>query len=166
MPAPVLGAIGNFIQDVVGIQNWPEEIPRYDTDGVAINPQAAVSPQTWPVVQVLLVGNSQRDNTFEDSYGELPPVVIRVWGTSREQVDPTMQAIESALLVDANWAYQNSLIGQQFASMNYPNHWLYDMEIQGWTSQQRENERLAGSLLCWMAEMQLTVGLHGQIAHV
>lgn len=163
MIPPILGALGKFLIDN-GVQVWPEEIPRTDTAGNAINPQAgSVTPTIWPATQLVLRDKSLRDNTFEDSYSENPPVVVQVWGTSREEVDPMMSKIEGLLAQAQNWFEALSPIGIIFTQMGFPQFWLYDLEIHGWTSQQRENERLAGSLFCWLAEMDLTIGLHGVV---
>lgn len=165
MPAPILGAIGKYFSDNLSIQVWPEEIPRYDVSGNAINPQAgSVSPQVWPATQLVIEGKLLRTNTFEDAYSETGTVKVLVWGTTRAQVDDAMRTIEVAMVAASNWAYQGSPIGLNFAAIGFPNNWLYDLEVGQWTSQQRENERLASSLLCWLAEMDLTVGLHGALS--
>lgn len=161
MPAPVLGAIGKFIFQAMNIQVWPEEVPRTDVNGNAVNPQ---SNTAWPVVQLFLERKSPRENTFEDSYSENPPIILKVWGDTRAQVHNQMAAIEATLNLSDNWAYQNSPIGQAFATMGFPQFWLYDLQMSQWDSGQEENERLFGSQLLWLAEMNLWVGLHGSLA--
>ena len=164
MLAPVLAALGKYFVQELEIQVWSEEVPRYDTQGNPINPQAtAVSPTIWPVVQLFLEGKVGRNNTFEDSYTEEPPILVTAFGTTREQVDLLMGDIEASLVYAYNWAYQGSPIGLIFQSMGYPQFWLYDLEVGSWQSYQRKDERLAGSQLCWQADMSLKCGLHGSI---
>lgn len=164
MPAPILAAMGKYFSSDLGVQVWPEEVPRWDVQGNPINPQAAASPSVWPAAQVVIAGKVVRSNTFEDSYSEDVPLVIKAWGTSRAQVDGAMGVIEAALVQAANWAYQNSPIGQMFQVLGYPQFWLYDLEVGQWSSEQQADERLAGNLLCWLAEMDMQVGLHGSIS--
>jgi len=163
LPAPVLACISKFLMNN-GVMVWPEEIPRWDTDGNPINPQAgSVSPTIWPATQLTLQGDSLRDNTFEDSYSEVPPVVAEVWGTTRAEVDGMLGTIENLLAQAQNWFESYSPMGVIFQQLGFPQYWFYDIEIQGWTSQQRENERLAISKLCWYGKMNFTVGLHGVV---
>ncbi len=163
MPAPILGALGYYFSNTLGIQTWPEEVPRYDTSGVAINPGATSSPSIWPAVTIVIAGKVNRDNTFENAYGEESPILITAWGTTREEVETAMSTIEAALVQAVNWAYQGSPIGVAFVTLGFPQYWLFDMEVGQWTSQQRQLERLADSQLCWTAEMDMIVKMHGQI---
>ncbi len=156
MLSPILGALGTF---------WPEEVPRFDTNRNPINPQATSSPSTWPVVQVTLAGRVGRDNTFEDTYSEEPPILVTAFGTTREQVDGVMKTIEEALVWANNWAYQGSVIGQIFQTMGFPQFWLYDMEVGEHQSYQAVDTRLAGSQLCWQADLALKCGVHGSVAY-
>jgi hypothetical protein len=165
MLSPILGAFGKFFTINLNIQVWPEEVPRYDTQGNPINPQATgVSPKVWPVVQIVLEGRVPRENTFEDTYSEEPQLLVTAFGTTREQVDDVMGDIEESLVQVYNWAYQGSVIGQIFQAMGCPQFWLYDLEILNWQSYQVRDTRLAGSLLCWQADMSLKCGLHGSVA--
>jgi hypothetical protein len=164
MLSPVLGALGKFFVQELAIQVWPEEIPRWDTSGNPINPQATgVSPTIWPVVQIVMESRVTRDNTFEDSYSEEPPLTVTAFGTTREQVDGIMGDIEASLVYAPNWAYQGSVIGLIFQAMGYPQFWLYDLEVGSWQSQQMRDTRLAGSQLCWQADMTLKCGVHGSV---
>lgn len=166
MLSPVLGAIGKFITQELSIQVWSEEVPRFDVNGRPINPQGgANSPATWPVVQVVLAGRVGRDNTFEDSYSEEPPILLTAFGTTREEVDGCMSTIEESIVKAYNWAYQGSVIGRVFHAMGYPQFWLYDMEVGEWQSYQVQDTRLAGSQLCWQADMAMKVGVHGVVAY-
>ncbi|MDE2100667.1 MAG: hypothetical protein KGL39_25710 [Patescibacteria group bacterium] len=161
MPAPIVAAFVTYFKNDLEITLWTEEIPRTDTAGNPINPQAtAIVPQVWPAVQLLMDNGFNRQNTFLRAYSDDSEAwKFQVWGSTKAQADATMGAIEDALVDPANWFSFGSAIGLLLP----PPFFIYDLELSKWTSREQANERLAGSQLLWLDEMDFRLKIHGEI---
>jgi hypothetical protein len=168
MPSPVIGGLISFLTQQLNVICWDGEVPRFDTGGQPINPdQLTTNPPSWPVIKLYMQeGGFERTWTTEDPYCDSGEILIRIWGTTRVQVENLMNQIEALFAQATNWQQIN--LGNQ-QSVNPP--YVIQMLLRRWYSGQEEEQRLAQTIngviisaLCYRGDMYYFTELHGAIS--
>ncbi len=160
MPAPVTAGFMQFMIDQLQINPWDGEVPRYDVLGNPINPDSTVTnPSDWPVVICKLGGDMHRTSTFLSPYHDDGPVVIEIWGTTKQQVQTVLANIEALWAFEANW-FRVPLSGGPASNPFY----VVQMMLVDWTLRQEENVRLASSQLAFYGHLKYDAIIHGAVA--
>lgn len=164
MPAPVTQMLMQFMEAQIDIVAWEgPEVPRYNTDGSAINPQATTAdPATWPVVTCTIEPPGfRRKWTFPDPYDDEGTVKISVYGTTKLSVQTTMDDIEALWASVTNW--QNVTFTPPGDTSNP--YYLIQMLLDTWWLGQEEGVRLSRSLLCFRGDLIYNpCHIHGAIS--
>ena len=170
MPAPIIGGIGSFIQQQLNVTWWDGEVPRYDVNGVAINPDATgTNPPDWPVVQVDMPESGfDRNPTFEDPYDDEGTINITIYGITRLQTETTMCNIEELFYRASNWPLMSlPLTSPNSQNANNP-YYVIKMLLRSWYSINDKYVRLMSnnspSALCYRAGLAYDVDIHGAIS--
>lgn len=159
MPAPIVGALGQYISDSLAVTVWDGEIPRYTatTPAQPINPSS--NAVVWPIVKVYMSESGfTREWTTEDPYCDSGEIIIKIWGISRLQAETSMNGIEALLAQAHNWE-QVELGGPQ-DNENY----IISMLLKRYYSGQEEEIRSAQSQLLYRCDMYYNVEVHGAIS--
>jgi len=165
MPAPIISGLVNFLSDSLGVSIWEGELPRQDPSGVNVNPEAPVAE--WPAIDVEMEESGlERNWTFEDGYGDEGPMVIVVYGTTRQQVEPILTKVEVLLADPASW----EAIGDSLLAASIPTgptgltYFVYKLLLLSWTCVQEKEVRTQLSKLLYRGEMIYEVGIHGAVS--
>lgn len=161
MPAPVTAGLMQFMIDELEIVPWDGEVPRYDTLGNPINPQAVNDPPTWPVVTCEMGGKMRRTETFENAYNDRGPILIAVYGVTKASVYDQLNAIEALWGVYENWA--NVVMGGGLAGNPF---YVIQMNVGEWSVVQQKDVRLARSELCFIGELNYDCNVHGALSTI
>jgi len=160
MPAPVITGFVNFLtSQIPNITVWDGEIPRYDTSGNPLNPEAVTIPPIWPAIKLIMVEPGfQRTWTTEDPYDDRGEILIQVYATSRASLDPVMNQIEALLAQASNWSLIN--LGGPLVNPFY----VIQALLIRWWSGQEEGVRTGKSQLLYRGELHYDVMIHGVIS--
>jgi hypothetical protein len=155
-----------FIQaQLTDVVCWDGEIPRYTAAGTPINP--GQSPPSWPVVKVFTPEPGfLRQDTFEDPYSDEGKVQIVCYGTTRQQLEGTVQNPGSGLWnrLEALFA-QASLWGSVLVGGPSVNpYYVVQMVLVRWWCGQEEGVRTADSSLLYRAELEYETTVHGAVS--
>ena len=166
MPASVVYGFQQFITaNLPNVLCYDGEIPRYTTAGVAINP--GQSPPAWPVVKVYTPEPGfSREDTTEDPYTDTGEVAIIVYGTTRQQLEGTINNPETGLInqLEALFA-QASLWGSILQGGDSTNpYYVIRLILERWWTGQEEGVRTADSALLYRGELHYTTWIHGAIS--
>ena len=157
MPAPIIGAMIQFISSNTGMTCWDGEIPRYSTAQQAINPDLAPAFE-FPVFKVFMKEDGfLRNWTFFDPYDDEGEILIQIWGVTRTQTETQGTNIETLLAAATNWEEINlgSGPGQPY---------VISCLLNRWYSGQEEGERTAQSQLLYRYDMHYDLRLHGSVS--
>lgn len=162
MPAPITGALAQFIGEELDCSTWDGEIPRTDNSGNPINPDSTVVPNNWPVVKVYEQepGFDRTWNVGCAPYSDLGKVLIQMWATSKVQTQALMDNIESLLASQTNWALASAYLGgpdenpYYFIRIMLADHWIGD----------EKGQRTSKSELLYRGDMLYTVEVHGAVS--
>lgn len=159
MPAPIIGALYQFMQGQLGVSVWDGEIPRYDTAGQPVNPDAQGGPSGWPVVRCVMPERAfHRTPTLGTGvYRDDGEVTVQVWGVARTETEPLQAEIEALFEQEENW---NRLTFVPGGLSNNPFQ-LYKMVLKDWDSIMLEGERTQNSQLLYRAQLFYDCGIHG-----
>jgi len=164
MPAPIVGALEQFIGSQLGITVWDGEVPRYDPAGNAVNPESITVPSDWPVFAISMTeGGFSRNNTTESAYDDQGPILMRAWATTREEANDVSDRLESLFADLTNWL--KILTPAAAPSPGGPSRPYYVISIllTGWTVVQEKNFRLQNGQLLYRADQTYSVNIHGNI---
>ncbi len=160
MPAPIIDSLITYLAGKANASIWDGEVPRYDTSGNPINPDSDTSPSDWPVIKLYMTGvGFTRNYTFETAYTDTAPesIVIKIWGTSREQEEgvlDTVEAIFDTLATNDTWSE---------IPLPAP-YYVIQMLLARWTSTQEEGVRTDQSQLLYRGELHYYIQIHGNAA--
>jgi hypothetical protein len=159
VPAPIIGALYNFLQSELGVSVWDGEIPRYDVAGNPINPDATGGPSGWPVVRCVMPERAfKRKGTLGVGvYKDEGEIVVQVWGVARTETEPLQDQIEALFELETNWA----AVVFNPAGLNYNPFRLWKMLLVNWDSLMLEGERTENSQLLYRAQLFYDCGIHG-----
>lgn len=180
MPAPIVKAFGDFIANNLNVVVWDGEIPRYDTAGNPISPEATqVGVPNWPVIKVYMKEPGfERELTFEDPYSERGEVLIEMYATNRNQLETPpsgansnqtdtpsglLDRIERLLAQASNWG-QNGPLSQLLGGPPTNPFYVIDCALGTWWCGQEEGIRTARSERLYRADMHYVVAVHGAVA--
>lgn len=160
MPAPIINGLITLISQELSTVCWDGEVPRYDTAGNAINPQAgAISPKVWPVVKVYMKEPGfTREWTTEDPYTDTGTILIQIWGTTRLQIETLMDSLETLLAQASKW---NSVVLGGHPANPYS---IISLLLTSWYSGQEEGVRTASGELLYRGDMNYQTMTHGIVS--
>lgn len=94
----IVGGLISLIQDELGVESYDGEIPRRDENDVDLDEDA------FPVYRVEMVESGfNSEPSFEDGIGEAGPVLVQIYGSSREQIWEPFLALASLLYNSTKW---------------------------------------------------------------
>ena len=165
MPAPIVGGLITYLSDRLNVVVWDGEVPRQNTDGSDIVPDAVLG---WPAIKVEMEESGlDRERTFEDAYLDSGKLTIICWALTREALEGTVEnggadglltRIEQLLNVEQN--YTAIPLG------NAPNGDLYyvvDLDLTNWTCVQEKEVRAQLSQLLYRGEWRTQLKIHGMM---
>lgn len=148
MAADIVGGLHTFLSDQLSIEVWDGEIPRKDTDDVAID------PTTLPVYQAAMTeAGMQRSYTTESVYADEGEIIIRVFGKTRLVTHTNTALIDELLNDSANW--DQIVVGTT--------NRIYHCLVDSWTVVQMEGIRLRDGSLLYKGELRVNLGVEGLI---
>ena len=159
MTAPIVKGVIDFVSSQANITVWDGEIPRYDTAGNAINPEATSSPTIWPVFDVSMSdAGFRRTWTMADPYDDQGEILLQIWGTTRAQVESAKNTVEALLVNAENW--QQIQLGGPAINPFY----VIQMLLSSWCIVQEQGLRSGLSKLLYRCDMHLDTMIHGIIS--
>ena len=159
MPAPIIGALYQFLQGQLGCNVWDGEIPRYDTNGNPINPDAVGGPSAWPVVRCVMPERAfkRKPTLGVGVYLDQGEIDIQVWGTARTETEPLQSQIEALFELETNWNQLTFVPGGLTQNQFY----LEKMLLTDWDSIMLEGERTQDSQFVYRAQLFYDCCIHG-----
>ena len=175
MPAPIITGVTEFIAQNLNVAVWDSEIPRYDTFGNPIGPDAgAVSPSVWPVFRVVMrEPGLDRNHTFVDPYDDQGELLVQMYATRRDQLESPrsgpngnqtdtpsglVDQVERLLAKASNWRLID--LGGPAANPFY----VVGMLLKTWYVGQEEGVRTQQQSLLYRADMLYHVTVHGAVS--
>ncbi len=132
---------------------WDGEVPRFDANGNPVDPSNADG--SWPVIQLeMSPSGMNRNHTFTDAVKDIGNFEVIVYGTTRAEVESTMNLIDGTLGQGINIQLTADFDGPP----GNPNY-TYDCSLQRYVCRM-EPGRTAQSLFLYKGEMEWTVKIH------
>src|ERR1019366_353354 len=159
MPAPIIGALYQFLQGQLGVSVWDGEIGRYDVGGNPINPDAIGGPSGWPVVRCVMAERAfHRTPTLGAGvWKDVGEITLQMWGVARAETESLQSQIEALFELETNW---DQLTFVPDGLMQNPFQ-LYKMLLTDWDSIMLEGERTQNSQLLYRAQSFYNCEIHG-----
>lgn len=160
MPAPIVEGLMTYINSELGVAVWDGEVMRQaPADGGNVVSDATATSATWPVVRVRMTDQGLATEwSTEDSYSDVGPICIDVYGATRKQVQDVIDQVEALLANATNWP--NIAMSDSLGNSAY---FVYDLRRTWWTCVQDEGVRTKFSNLSYRGEMVYGVGVHGEV---
>ncbi len=162
MPAPVVGALIHRLTTGLGVAAWDGETPRNDQGGTPIVPGTGTS--TWPAVNVEMPGRMRVDYTFGDCQIEEGAFTVRLWGTTRGELEGTLDSAGNVAtpglvqLVFALLAKDWNLLVLGSPSLTV------SILVDDWGCKQSKDKRTQLGTLLYEADLGVTVTVRGLVA--
>ena len=150
--ARVADGILTYLQAQLDKDVWDGEIPRYDTNGNEL----LVGAVPFLSCDMIKGQGMVREETFEDSYAEEGPILVTMYGTSKETMETTANSIEELLVQENNW----SEIAENFGTVFR----IYELSFQSWWIVQEEDIRTRDGNYIYHGELRFNLGYNGNVA--